>query len=253
MANLDFSCCAACGKCCHDLRLPLTRAEAIAWLRRGDTVEILCEALPWLEEPEAADRRAQYRRGRSFGALSGELPIRVVAILTAVHAGACPNLDERLRCSIYQERPHVCRIYPAEISPFIALAPASKLCPPEAWTAAAPLLRDDAVVDDEVRAHVAQSREADAREARWKRTLCANLGIGSAVLVNEGFAVHAPPLDRLLEALGQDEVGDGRLTCPSWTLVSNQARRVDALAAVGAQACLAPADDAGPVRYIGLP
>jgi hypothetical protein len=50
--DIDFDC-TMCGKCCHDLRLPLTVTEAIAWLERGNDVQILCEALPWPEEPPA--------------------------------------------------------------------------------------------------------------------------------------------------------------------------------------------------------
>ncbi len=252
MANLNFSCCSSCGKCCHDLRLPLTRLEAIDWLLRGDTVEIMCEALPWLDEQDSSNLVAQHRLRRSFAAMSGELPIRVVVILTAVHSGACPNLDGRLRCTIYEKRPHVCRVYPAEISPFIMLSPANKVCPPAAWTAPTPLMRDDVIVDDEVRSHIAQSRHEDESEALWKKTLCTNLGIGSAGLSNEGFAVHAPPLEQLLDALRQDHRQDAREACRSWTLVSNQAGSVNALASVGGRALLTSNADAGPVRYIGF-
>lgn len=252
MANFNFSCCSSCGKCCHDLRLPLTRQEAIHWLLRGDTVEIMCEALPWLEQPDASNLLAQHRRRRSFAAMSGDLPIRVVAILTAVHSGACPNLDDQFRCRIYETRPHVCRVYPAEISPFIMLSPANKLCPSAAWTSATPLMRNDSIVDDEVCSHIAQSRSEDEREARWKKALCANLGIRSAGLTNEGFAVHAPPLEQLLAALRQDREEDGPHACPTWTLISNQAVSVTALAAVGASALLTSRSGAGPVRYIGF-
>jgi len=252
LANLNFTCCSSCGKCCHDLRLPLTRLEAINWLLRGDTVEIMCEALPWLEEPDASNLQAQHKRRRSFAAMSGDLPIRVVVILTAVHSGACPNLDAQMRCNIYETRPHVCRVYPAEISPFIMLSPASKLCPSVAWTSPTPLMRDNSIVDEEVRSHIAQSRCEDEREALWKKTLCANLGIGSAGLANEGFAVHAPPLEHLLEALRQDREEDDREACPTWTLVSNQAGSVNALASVGASAHLTSKATADSIRYIGF-
>ena len=139
--DIDFEC-TMCGNCCHDLRLPLTVAEALAWLGRGNEVQILCEALPWPEEPAADNLQAAHKRRRSFAAMSGSLPTRIVVILTGAFVGPCPNLQADMRCRIYEERPFVCRIYPAEINPFIELVPANKGCPPEAWTPGlAPLVR----------------------------------------------------------------------------------------------------------------
>jgi Fe-S-cluster containining protein len=251
MPNLNFSC-VSCGKCCHDLRLPLTWQEAIDWLSRDGTVELLCEALPWPEEPEPSNLQAQHKRRRSFPTMSGNLPIRVVVVLTAVYTGACPNLDAQFRCSIYEIRPHVCRIYPAEINPFIALSPADKLCPPEAWVSSAPLMRGDAIVDEEVRTHIALSRRDDEREALSKQALCALLGIDNAGLGSEGFAVHAPPADILLKALraGLQDVDQENL--PPWTLVSNQASTINALTSAGASAQLTSNTSSGPSRYIGF-
>src|SRR5580692_6123246 len=137
-----------CGKCCYGLRLPLTVAEALAWMGRGNEVQILCEALPWPEEPAADNLQAAHKRRRSFAAMSGSLPTRIVVILTGAFAGPCPNLQADMRCGIYEERPLVCRIYPAEINPFIQLEPAAKGCPPEAWTPGlAPLMRAGQLVD----------------------------------------------------------------------------------------------------------
>ena len=116
--DIDFEC-TMCGKCCHDLRLPLTVTEAVAWLERGNNVQILCEALPWPEEPPAENRLATHKRRRSFASMSGSLPTRVLVTLAAVYAGPCPNLRPDMRCAIYEQRPLVCRIYPAEINPFI--------------------------------------------------------------------------------------------------------------------------------------
>ena len=47
--------------------------------------------------------------------MSGSLPTRVVVILTGAYEGPCPNLQPDMRCGIYEQRPLVCRIYPAEI------------------------------------------------------------------------------------------------------------------------------------------
>jgi Fe-S-cluster containining protein len=252
MPDLNFSC-VSCGKCCHDLRLPLTWNEAIDWLSRDGTVELLCEALPWLEEPDSSNLQAQHKRRRSFPTMSGNLPIRVIVVLTAVYTGACPNLDADFRCSIYDIRPHVCRIYPAEINPFIALSPANKICPPEAWASSTPLMRGDTIVDDEIRLHIAQSRRDDEREALSKQALCALLGIGSAGLSSEGFAVHAPPADDLLKALRaglRDDLDQENL--PSWMVLSNQANTIKALTSAGANAQLASSSSAGLSGYIGF-
>ena len=251
MPNLNFSC-VSCGKCCHDLRLPLTWQEATDWVSRKGTVELLCEALPWTEEPDSSNLQAQHKRRRSFATMSGNLPIRVVVVLTAVYTGACPNLDADFRCSIYPTRPHVCRIYPAEINPFIELSPGNKLCPPEAWTSTEPLMRGDVIVNDEIRSHIAMSRRDDEREALSKQVLCALLNIDSAGLSSEGFAVHAPPADLLLKALhaGLEPVDQENL--PSWTLVSNQASTINALTSAGADAQLTSSTSSGPSRYIGF-
>jgi Fe-S-cluster containining protein len=251
LPDLNFSC-VSCGKCCHDLRLPLTWLEAIDWLSRNGTVELLCEALPWPEEPESSNLQAQHKRRRSFATMSGDLPIRVIVVLTAVYTGACPNLDAQFRCRIYETRPQVCRIYPAEINPFIALSPANKLCPPEAWASPTPLLRDDAIVDEETRSHIAQSRRDDEHEALSKQVLCALLGIGSAGLSSEGFAIHAPPAEQLLEALRAGLQDADQENLPSWTFVSNQASTINALTSAGANAHFTSSTSSGPSRYIGF-
>jgi Fe-S-cluster containining protein len=251
LPDLNFSC-VSCGKCCHDLRLPLTWQEAIDWLSRKGAVELMCEALPWLEEPDPSNLQAQHKRRRSFATMSGNLPIRVIVVLTAVYTGACPNLDADFRCGIYETRPRVCRIYPAEINPFIALSQANKLCPPEAWTSPTPLMRGDTIVDEEVRSQIALSRRDDEHEARSKQVLCALLGIDGAGLGSEGFAVHAPPPEQFLEALrtGLQDVDQRDL--PSWTFVSNQASTIDALTSAGANAHFTSSTSSGPSRYIGF-
>ena len=186
--------CTMCGKCCHDLKLPLSVAEATAWLERGSNIQILCEAVPWPEEPAADNAPAQHKRGRSFAASSGELPLRVVVILVGAFTGACPHLGADLRCGIYETRPRVCRIYPAEINPFVTLAPEQKLCPPEAWTPERPVLAiDQKIVDATTFELIQQSRQTDMADTAAKALLCAYLDIDTAALANEGLAVFSPP------------------------------------------------------------
>ena len=162
--DLDFAC-NGCGGCCRDLRIPLTIDEATAWLQRGGHVELLCDAMPWLVEPEPDNAFAAYKRARSTAALSGSLPVRVTVMLTASHAGPCPNLRDDLRCAIYDERPLVCRIYPAEVNPFVPLAPAGKQCSPDAWQQT-PFVRGGTIVDAATHENIARSRAA------WRNLCC---------------------------------------------------------------------------------
>jgi Predicted Fe-S-cluster oxidoreductase len=145
--DLNFAC-TMCGDCCHNLRLPLSVNEAIRWLECGGDVQVLCEAMPWPVEPSTDDGQVQHRRMRSFAAESGELPIRVMVTVAAAFDGACPHLQPDMRCGAYEARPNVCRIYPAEVNPFIELMLAHKACPPEAWAADRPsLIKGGRIVD----------------------------------------------------------------------------------------------------------
>lgn len=252
MADFNFGC-TSCGRCCHDLRLPLTTGEAIDWLERGNgAVEVLCEAVPWLEEPDPPHAWAAYKRQRSFAAMSGDLPIRVIVTLTAVYQGACPNLAADFRCGIYAMRPRACRIYPAEVNPFIAFAPEHKRCPPEAWTAPAPFMRNGEVVECATQREISALREESRQQLQAMPALCDALGIAAAGLSNEGFAVHAPPADRLLEILRTLAPSDDGKPTASWTLVSNQAGSIDALASVGALSRWIASTPDGVGGYIGF-
>jgi Fe-S-cluster containining protein len=252
--NIDFEC-TMCGNCCHDLRLPLTVSEARAWLARGNDVQILCEAVPWLEEPSADDLQAAHKRRRSFAALSGSLPVRVVVILAGAFVGPCPNLQADMRCRIYDERPLVCRIYPAEINPFIELKPENKGCPPEAWNAGlSPLMRGGKLVDATTIELIARSRDADTRDVPLKQRLCAMMGVDAAALSNEGFVVVSPKREDLLAALERaSEEDDADALAAEWRLVSNRKATVDALVSVDAVGVrVGPDDAATPFDYLGF-
>jgi Fe-S-cluster containining protein len=251
-----------CGKCCHGLRLPLTVAEALAWLGRGNEVQILCEALPWPEEPAADNLQAAHKRRRSFAAMSGSLPTRIVVILTGAFAGPCPNLRANMRCGIYEGRPSVCRIYPAEINPFIELVPGNKGCPPEAWTPGlAPLMRAGRLVDATTVDLIERSRAVDAADAPAKQMLCALLGIDAAALANEGFVVHSPRREELLAALRQVSAGASEAllplespsaAAPIWRFVSNRQATVETLVSVGALGECVDGGSAGAFEYLGF-
>ncbi len=200
MGNTDFGC-TQCGKCCRDTKVPLTVAEAMQWLSRGDEVQLLCEASLWPEALDGEPRAAHFKR-RSFPVMSGSMPARVVVMLVANVVGACPNLLSDLRCGIYADRPLVCRIYPAEINPLVALMPQNKACPPEAWAEDQPVLLQGGVLRDEtIRRDIELSRAADALDADLKYRLCLGLNLAHTALVHEAVLVYSPAANTLLSAL----------------------------------------------------
>ncbi|MGY3230781.1 Fe-S-cluster containining protein [Luteibacter sp. HA06] len=248
---LHFSC-TLCGRCCHNLRLPLGLAEARTWLREGGSVEIFCEAIPWPQEMPAEDGMAQHKRKRSFPAMSGTLPVRVIVSLLATFAGACPNLQSDMTCGIYERRPMACRIYPAEVNPFLSVEPAQKLCPPEAWDSTAVLQTDTGEWADATVAEAVESRRgSDYREASAKALLCERLGISEAGLTNEGVVTYTPERARFLEAFeALDAASLDALTQAhdlAWTMVSHRDRTLTLLASAGAH-LLNAADLGGDTR-----
>ncbi|MBN3845567.1 YkgJ family cysteine cluster protein [Paraburkholderia sp. Ac-20342] len=236
--------CTMCGKCCHDLRLPLSIDEAIVWLRDGGEVEFFCEAIPWPEEPPEDNLLARHKRQRSFATASGELPVRIVVNLVASFEGACPFLQTDMRCGAYTKRPRVCRIYPAEVNPFIELDPGSKACPPEAWSQDNRVLaRHGVIVDAEIAELAAQSRRVDAQDVDTKARACAALGISTAALANEGFAIHSPDRDSMLRALSaaRESTGSESVDPMQWSFVSNRSSTRQVLDEIGAK--ITPSED----------
>lgn len=230
---LAFSC-TGCGRCCHDLRLPLSLDEALAWIERGGTVELLCDAAA--DTGHAPDDPVSaYHHHRGFAALSGTLPIRVRLQLIASFAGPCPQLGPDMACTAYAARPAACRIYPAEVIPLRAVAPAAKLCPPDAWveTAGPVQIEFDAATRDAVATHRARSLV----EVACLPLLAARLGVDVAALRNEGYAVHRPAADRLAEAL-RVAMHEPPPASPRpdtfWRLTTPRAATRDMIAAAGA-------------------
>ncbi|MET0255648.1 MAG: YkgJ family cysteine cluster protein [Luteibacter sp.] len=246
--------CTMCGRCCHGLRLPLGMAEAVAWLRDGNDVQLFCEAIPWPSEPPADNLPAMHKRRRSFEAMSGPLPVRVIVTLMASFDGPCPNLRPDMRCGIYERRPTTCRIYPAEVNPFIALEPKNKLCPPEAWATGDPIQFDDGRwADAELAGNIVRSRDTDMAEAVLKQRVCALLGCSTAALSNEGMVVHSPRQDAILAAL--EAVLDGNAAAATndvaWQLVTNRAQTLGALRDIGSWHATAQSLQGPGMAYLG--
>jgi Fe-S-cluster containining protein len=226
-------------------------AEAIDWLSDHGEVQVICEASPWMP-PD--DRRTDHLLKRSFAARSGPMPLRVVVTLVANLAGNCPNLLGDGRCGIYERRPLVCRIYPAETNPFVQLDPGKKACPPEAWAGHHPLLqRRERVVSPVIQDDIRRWRESNVRDVHVKRELCAALNLLTAAIAQEGFFIHSPPIADLRRALsqprGESDAVSGEL---QWRLVSDRDETLQRLLQAGAAASHPGTVRAGPYEYIGL-
>ena len=155
--------------------------------------------------------------------------------------------------SDHARRPLVCRIYPAEVNRFIALAPANKACPAEAWAKHLPVLqRADRIVDQHVIDDIRRSREAGAADVGVKQRLCSRLQISDAGIANEGLCAHtvdqATLLNELAPGAAQIPAGSPPL---DWRLVSNRAKTVTALLSVGARSGLAQDVDRPAFEYLG--
>lgn len=193
--------CVGCGACCRGRFVPLTLDEARAWLGRGHAVAVLLEAFDetvWTPDAPAYT----YNLHRSAPVQCGSATVHVVAILAANALPECPNLQSDGLCSIYAERPLVCRIYPQEISPFIALQPTNKDCPPESWEHGGLIASDQPLA-----AHVEQSRLADREDASAKVALCEALGLTTAAWKSNGLAIYQPPQADLLAAMDRLQPG----------------------------------------------
>lgn len=235
--NLNFGC-TQCGRCCHGLRLPLSVDESLVWLSQGNGIQVLCEAIPWPAEPPAGDFAAEYKRQRSFPAYSGSMPVRVLVTLVASFEGDCPNLTASGQCGIYEQRPAVCRIYPAEIHPYHPLVPSAKACPPEAWRAEQPVfMRADRLVDTATLALIDHARHTAELDVAMKARLCAQLDIRVAAFANEGYAVHAPEPAIASQAFELVRCTDESVAPhhEGWQFLSNNAELNATLKEIGAE------------------
>ena len=239
--------------------MPLTVAEASAWLQRGHAVELLMDALPWAEEAASRDddAYARYRRDRAFPARSGGVPVHVSVTLAAQFEGACPNLAADLRCTIYQDRPLACRIYPAEFNPFVPVDRARKGCPPEAWGIAGIdehplLLRDGEPAERGLQSDVSAMRASASADVETKAALCTLLGIHAAALANEGLLVFRPTPEDLRDTLVRARSHPSSRAATDWTVVTNRRSTADTLKSSAADAAMTRAGTSGAVHYLAF-
>ncbi|WP_438299743.1 YkgJ family cysteine cluster protein [Pseudomonas sp. NMS19W] len=199
--NTTFSC-VGCGKCCTDHHVPLTLAEARMWAADGGQVIVLVEAFLANGLGLPAQQREHAQR-RSAVVRSGTSDAHVAITFAAYNVGPCRNLDEDKLCRIYERRPLVCRIYPAEINPHIALNPAAKDCPPESWEQGPELIVGGELVDQELVTLIQRSRQADRDDIRTKDAICGLLGIRTTALKGDGFTAYLPDMGVFASVIDQ--------------------------------------------------
>ena len=208
--------CVGCGACCTGRYIPLTLDEAELWLKRGHDVGILLEAFDrhsWASSEDAY----QHSFHRSAEVTSGDSKVRVIAIFAGKAIPKCPNLAENGLCQVYEVRPLVCRIYPMEINPFIKMIPENKDCPPVAWEEGEVLV-SDRVLEPVMSRNIASSRAADRSDAYAKVAICEALGITVAAWKADGFAIHAPAKETLLDAIASVRALGKAAPDSNWTV-----------------------------------
>ncbi|MFJ4453408.1 YkgJ family cysteine cluster protein [Pseudomonas sp. NPDC089392] len=216
--SLRFGC-TGCGKCCTGHHVPLTLNEARRWADDAGQVIVLIEAFV-SDGPGMPLEQREHVLRRSHPVPCGDGEARVSVTFAAFNPGRCHNLDDNDLCTIYDQRPLVCRIYPVEINPHIPLRPEGKDCPPEAWQQGPELIHGTQLADAGLEALVQASRQADRDDIAAKVAVCQALGMTTSALKGNGFTAYLPNMDAFAAALAQVPGDDGA----QWTLhVEDQA------------------------------
>lgn len=232
---MRFSC-VGCGKCCNDHHVPLTLSEAVSWAADGGTLIVLTEGFLETEQVDLSPA-LQHARRRSLRVPSGSTHAHVAVTFAAFNQGPCRNLDQQMMCRIYDRRPLVCRIYPAEINPHIPLRAEQKDCPPEAWEQGPVLIQGGKAVDPELEALIEASRQADRDDIAAKAAICRLLGIRTMALKGEGFTAFMPDMSHFLQAAQRVETLGLAATAAEhgWSLHAPSAELVARLKDTGAR------------------
>ncbi|MNS34176.1 Flagellin N-methylase [compost metagenome] len=199
--SLRFAC-TGCGKCCTGHHVPLTLEEARRWADDGGQVVVLIEAFV-ADGPGMPVEQRDHVLRRSHPVPCGDGEARVSVTFAAFNPGRCRNLDDNDLCTIYDQRPLVCRIYPVEINPHIPLRPGSKDCPPEAWQQGPELIHGRQLVDAGLEELVQASRQADRDDIAAKVAVCQALGMTISALKGNGFTAYLPDMGAFSAALAQ--------------------------------------------------
>jgi Fe-S-cluster containining protein len=210
------------------------------WAADGGQVIVLVEAFLGNGLGLPAQQREHAER-RSLVVRSGTTEAHVAITLAAYNVGRCRNLDEENLCRIYERRPLVCRIYPAEINPHIPLNPAAKDCPPESWQQGPLLIVGGELVDEELLALIQRSRQADRDDIRIKDAICAALGIRTTALKGDGFTAYLPQMDAFAAVIDQVSAQPLSEASSEWLFHLSGDDVAGQLVAAGAQVVTEPA------------
>lgn len=225
--RLRFSC-TGCGKCCTGHHVPLTLAESRQWAAADGQVVVLIEGFI-TDGPGMPIEQREHVLGRSRSVACGKSELRVSVTFAAFNPGRCRNLDANDLCTIYETRPLVCRIYPAEINPHLPLRPEHKDCPTEAWGQGPELIHGQVITDPGLAALITASRQADRDDIAAKVAICQALGMTTSALKGKGFTAYLPDMSAFVTAL-QPARPEGD---PAWTLHVPDAALADELEAHG--------------------
>lgn len=210
------------------------------WAADGGQVIVLVEAflgnglgLP-AQQREHAERRSALVR-------SGTTDAHVAITFAAYNVGPCRNLDEDNLCRIYERRPLVCRIYPAEINPHIPLTPAAKDCPPESWQQGPVLIAGGELVDQALVELIQRSRQADRDDIGIKDAICAMLGIRTTALKGDGFTAYLPNMEAFVAVIDQVTAQPLTMAPSEWVFHLSGDDVAGQVLAAGAQVVTEPA------------
>lgn len=210
------------------------------WAADGGQVIVLVEAflgnglgLP-AQQREHAERRSALVR-------SGTTDAHVAITFAAYNVGPCRNLDEDNLCRIYERRPLVCRIYPAEINPHIPLTPAAKDCPPESWQQGPVLIAGGELVDQALVELIQRSRQADRDDIGIKDAICAMLGIRTTALKGDGFTAYLPNMEAFAAVIDQVTAQPLTMAPSEWVFHLSDDDVAGQVLAAGAQVVTEPA------------
>lgn len=210
------------------------------WAADGGQVIVLVEAflgnglgLP-AQQREHAERRSALVR-------SGTTDAHVAITFAAYNVGPCRNLDEDNLCRIYERRPLVCRIYPAEINPHIPLTPAAKDCPPESWQQGPVLIAGGELVDQALVELIQRSRQADRDDIGIKDAICAMLGIRTTALKGDGFTAYLPNMEAFAAVIDQVTAQPLTMAPSEWVFHLSGDDVAGQVLAAGAQVVTEPA------------
>lgn len=227
--------CTGCGKCCTGHHVPLTLAETRRWAQDGGQVIVLIEGFlaSGLGIPDG-QRTHVMRRSQSVPCGSGELQVSIT--FAAFNPQRCRYLDASDRCTIYDARPLVCRIYPMEINPHLPLRPENKDCPPQAWVDGPELIHGGQVLDAQLASFIEASRQADRDDIHTKVALCQALGMTTSAFKGNGFTAYLPDMGTMASILEQTPTAhDSR-----WSLHVEDADLATSLLADGLEITDAP-------------